>query len=48
MADTITDLVPDLYSALDVVSRELVGMIPSVTLDAKASSAAKNQNNGNQ
>lgn len=43
MADTITDLVPDLYSALDVVSRELVGMIPSVTLDAKASSAAKNQ-----
>jgi len=43
MADTITDLVPDLYSSLDVVSRELVGMIPSVTIDAKASGAAKNQ-----
>lgn len=43
MADTITDLVPDLYSSLDVVSQELVGMIPSVTIDAKASGAAKGQ-----
>lgn len=43
MVDTITDLVPDLYSSLDIVSRELVGMIPAVTIDAKASGAAVGQ-----
>jgi hypothetical protein len=43
MVDTITDLVPDLYSSLDVVSQELVGMIPSVTIDGRASGAAKGQ-----
>ncbi len=40
---TLTGLIPDLYEALDVVSRELVGMIPSVTLDAQAARAALNQ-----
>lgn len=40
---TLTGLIPDLYEALDVVSRELVGMIPSVTLDANAARAALNQ-----
>lgn len=43
MAATLTNLIPDLYSNLDVVSRELVGFIPAVTLDAVASRAAVNQ-----
>lgn len=42
--NTLTSLIPDLYVGLDVVSRELVGMIPSVHLDAAASRAAKDQN----
>ena len=36
MGNTLTGLIPDLYEALDVVSREMVGMIPSVMLDAQA------------
>lgn len=43
MANTLTNLIPDLYSSLDVVSRELVGMIPSVTLDAQTARAAVGQ-----
>ena len=43
MANTLTNLIPDLYSNLDVVSRELVGMVPAVTLDATTSRAAKGQ-----
>jgi hypothetical protein len=43
MANTLTNLIPDAYAALDIVSRELVGMIPAVTMDATASRAALNQ-----
>ena len=42
-ANTLTNLIPDMYSALDVVSRELVGMIPAVTIDAQTSKAAIGQ-----
>lgn len=42
-ANTLTSLIPSLYEALDVVSRELVGAIPCATLDAQTSRAAVGQ-----
>lgn len=43
MANTLTNLAPDLYAALDIVSRELVGMIPAVSRDSRVDSAPLNQ-----
>lgn len=43
MANTLTNLTPDLYAALDVVSRELVGLVPSVSRDSGVERAALNQ-----
>ena len=43
MSVTLTDLIPDLYVSLDVISREMVGMIPSVSIDAQVARAAIGQ-----
>jgi len=43
MANTLTNLIPDVYAALDVVSRELVGALPGVQRDASADRVASNQ-----
>lgn len=43
MPNTLTNLIPSAYRALNVISRELVGFIPSVTLDPSADMLAANQ-----
>ena len=40
---SLSGLIPTLYEALDIVSREQVGFIPSVAINANASRAAKGQ-----
>ena len=42
MANTLTNLIPDFYAALDVVSRELTGFIPAVQRDPLADRCALN------
>ena len=43
MANTLTNLIPIAYEALDVVSREVTGFIGAVNLDASAETIAKDQ-----
>ncbi len=43
MANTLTGIIPTLYEAMNVVSREMAGLIPAVKTDSNASRAALNQ-----
>ena len=43
MANTLTNLIPTLYKALDIVSREIVGFIPAISINAAPTDAAKGQ-----
>ena len=42
--NTITGLTPDIFEAIDLVSREQTGLIPAITMNASAERAAKDDN----
>lgn len=42
--DTVTNILSDIYEAMDIVSREPVGLMQSVTLSSQADRASLNQN----
>ena len=44
MANTLTSLIPDFVEGMNIVSRELVGMIPAVRRDMRLDRVALNQN----
>lgn len=43
MANTLTNLIPTLYTAVDIVSREMTGLIPAVAVNAASEQAALNE-----
>lgn len=43
MSNTLTNLLPTIYAAKDIVLRELTGLIAGVTMDASSEMVAKNQ-----
>lgn len=43
MSNTLSNLIPDVYAALDVVSREKTGAIPGVSRDSSADGVAVNE-----
>jgi len=43
MSNSLTNLIPTLFAARDIVLRELTGFIPAVTMDASGEAAAKDQ-----
>ena len=44
MANVLTGLIPDFIEGMNIVSRELVGMIPAVRRDMRLDRVALNQN----